>query len=81
MRKTQRLLNQSLLSLLEERESTLCQQHGIPPATYARWKASLQNLLAQSELAQENLRLQQILKERDAEIQELKELAALSGRW
>ena len=79
MRKTQRVLNQSLLSLLEESESTLCQRHGIPATTYARWKASLQTALSQSELAEENQRLRQILGEREAEILELKELAG--RRW
>lgn len=79
MRKTQQLLNQSLLSLLEESEATLCQSHGIPSTTYSRWKLHLKDLLAQAELAEENQRLRRILEERDAEIQDLKELSTRHG--
>ena len=54
-----------------------------PPATFSVWKASLERILIQGirrqELLEENHQLWQILKERDKEIEELKELSA--WRW
>jgi hypothetical protein len=72
-------LNQSLRLYLEESQATLCERHRVPTQTYKRWQGNLLGLL-ESETQLEDIQiLQRALKEREREIEELKEQAY--RRW